>query len=151
MGSVASIAGGIFSWWQYKKAKTAAQEAQNAKDSVLNRQQIGEIEKVIMSAHEAERILIERTSRTTTNRGKSLSVEYTKIQKFISELNEIYESFTTAEHTNPLEYAHKHLATCVKKYNESNDNIYKDAQDMLEDIRSILKLLKKEKSQKEFR
>ena len=70
MGSVASIAGGIFSWWQYKKAKTAAQEAQNAKDSVLNRQQIGEIEKVIMSAHEAERILIERTSRTTTNRGK---------------------------------------------------------------------------------
>ena len=60
---------------------TAAKEAQNAKDSVLNRQQIGEIEKVIMSAHEAEKILIERTSRTTTNRGKSLSVEYTKIQK----------------------------------------------------------------------
>ena len=104
-----------------------------------------------MSAHEAERILIERTSRTTTNRGKSLSVEYTKIQKFISDLNEIYESFTIAEHTNPLENAHGRLATCVKKYNESNDNIYKDAQDMLEDIRSIIKLLKKEKSQKEFR
>ena len=89
-GSLASIAGAYVSWRQYKKAKSAAEEAKEAKMSVLNRQQISEIEKVLMSAREAEGVLIGRTSKRLTNQGKSLSVEYEKIQKFISEFNEIY-------------------------------------------------------------
>lgn len=150
LGSLASIAGAFVSWWQYKKAKSAAEEAKEAKMSVLNRQQISEIEKVLMSAREAEGVLIGRTSKRLTNQGKSLSVEYEKIQKFISEFNEIYESFSTIDRINPLATAHKCLVNTIKKYNNENENLQKDAQSMLEDIRTIIAFLKKEQSRKKF-
>lgn len=151
VGSIASIVGGLFSWWQYSRANTAAEEAKKAKDSILNRQQIGELEKALISAHDAENILIGRSSKRMTNQGKSLSTEYTKIQKFISDLNEIYETFTTAEHTNPLEHAQKHLTKSIKDYNEENIDIQSLAQELLEDVRSVIAVLKRVKSQKEFK
>lgn len=151
LGSLASIVGAFVSWWQYKKAKSAAEEAKEAKMSVLNRQQISEIEKVLMSAHEAEGVLIGRTSRRLTNQGKNLSVEYEKIQNFISEFNEIYESFTSIDLRNPLEFAHKRLVNTIKNYNNENENLLEDAQSMLEDIRNIIAFLKKEQSGKKYR
>ena len=151
VGSIASIAGGLFSWWQYLRANTAAKEAKKAKDSILNRQQIGELEKELISAHDAENILISRSSKRMTNQGKSLSAEYTKIQKFISDLNEVYDTFTTADHTNPLEHAQKHLTKSIKDYKEDNANIQTLAQELLEDVRSVIAILKKVKSQKEFK
>lgn len=149
LGSLASIVGAYVSWWQYKKAKSAAEEAKEAKMSVLNRQQISEIEKVLMSAHEAEGILIGRTSRRLTNQGKNLSAEYEKIQKFISEFNEIYESFTPIDKV--LEFAHKSLVNTIKNYYNENENLQKDAQSMLEDIRRIISFLKKEQSRKKYK
>ena len=149
LGSLASIVGAYVSWWQYKKAKSAAEEAKEAKMSVLNRQQISEIEKVLMSAHEAEGILIGRTSRRLTNQGKNLSAEYEKIQKFISEFNEIYESFTPID--KALEFAHKSLVNTIKNYYNENEYLQKDAQSMLEDIRRIISFLKKEQSRKKYK
>lgn len=151
LGSLASIVGACVSWWQYKKAKSAAEEAKEAKMTVLNRQQISEIEKVLMSAREAEGVLIGRTSRRLTNQGKNLSVEYEKIQKFISEFNEIYESFTSIDLRNPLEFAHKSLANTIQKYTNENENLQKDALSMLEDIRRIISFLKNEQSRKKYR
>lgn len=119
--------------------------------TVLNRQQISEIEKVLMSAREAEGVLIGRTSRRLTNQGKNLSVEYEKIQKFISEFNEIYESFTSIDLRNPLEFAHKSLANTIQKYTNENENLQKDALSMLEDIRRIISFLKNEQSRKKYR
>lgn len=150
-GSLASIVGACVSWWQYKKAKSAAEEAKEAKMTVLNRQQISEIEKVLMSAREAEGVLIGRTSRRLTNQGKNLSVEYEKIQKFISEFNEIYESFTSIDLRNPLEFAHKSLVNTIQKYTNENENLQKDALSMLEDIRRIISFLKNEQSRKKYR
>lgn len=151
IGSIASILGGVFSWWQYTKAKTAAQEAKEAKDSVFNRQQISELERVLSSARDAENVLISRSSKRLTNQGKSLLGEYTKIQKLLSDLNEVYDSFTTKDYSNPMAYSKKHLTNLAKTYNDSNSNIQKDALEMLEDVRSIIAILKKEKSRKEFK
>lgn len=151
IGSIASILGGFYSWWQYKKAKTAAEEAQDAKDAILNRQQIGDLEKVLISAHDAENVLISRSSKRTTNQGKSLSGEYTKIQNFISAVNEISDTFTTRDHTNPLDNAIKSLTKSANKYNDENEDIVAEAQKMLEYVRSIISVLKKEKSKKEFK
>ena len=151
LGSLASIVGAFVSWWQYKKAKSAAEEAKEAKMTVLNRQQISEIEKVLTSAREAEGVLIGRTSRRLTNQGKNLSVEYEKVQKFISEFNEIYESFTSIDRRNPLEFAHKSLVNTIQKYTNENENLQKDALSMLEDIRRIISFLKNEQSRKKYR
>lgn len=150
VGSIFSTAGGIYSWFQYKKARTAAQEAQAAKEEILQRQQLSEIETAMVLARDAENILIARTSKRTTNQGKNIAIEYKIIQKFISSVNEIFGSFNKTERTNPLEIPLKRMKAAIKDYTDENHDLRTTASNLLDETRSVIAILKKEKNLKQF-
>lgn len=137
---VASILGAVISIYQMIMAKSAAQEAENAKNEVLERKRAVDFSAFCVKANEIERVLI---GWTNSSQGRDFDDDYKNIQTFISELNMVIPQIKNEVRTN-IEDQYTKINKKLVLFKDNDDNNIKEiANDMLFSVRLIVRDLKK--------
>ena len=146
IGTIASIVGAIFSFWQAKKSKKSAIEASQVKSQLLHHRKTSELAQLLALCRKVQKIMVKYGPASTQNslQGIVPDNDAKEVQDFILLLKE-NRSYFQKKQTNDADTFCEDMNTLISTFVQSGDkeNLRRVGTEMLFKINTMLSIIKK--------